>query len=58
MIPLFIFQLKKKGKSKDPGTLILVRSGDSLVKDELTFTGWIDVDLSPEGTKQMKNAAK
>jgi hypothetical protein len=47
-----------KGKSPEPGTLILVRHGDSVIRDELTFTGWIDVDISEEGSEQIKNAAK
>lgn len=47
-----------KGKERKPGTLILVRHGDSVIRDELTFTGWIDVDLSDEGVLQVKNAAR
>ena len=43
---------------KEPGKLILLRAGDSLVRDEMTFTGWIDVDLGEEGIEQMKNAAR
>jgi 2,3-bisphosphoglycerate-dependent phosphoglycerate mutase len=47
-----------KGRERIPGTLILVRHGDSVIRDELTFTGWIDVDLSEEGVLQVKNAAR
>ena len=47
-----------KRPEKVPGNLILVRAGDSIVKDNLIFTGWIDVDLSDRGTKQVLKAAE
>lgn len=36
----------------------VVRAGDSVCSDEMTFTGWIDVDLSEHGTRQIENAAR
>jgi hypothetical protein len=36
-------------KSRQPGTLILVRHGETTLNYNKTFTGWIDVDLSDRG---------
>ena len=36
-------------KKVEPGTLILVRHGESLWNANKTFTGWADPDLSPQG---------
>lgn len=45
-------------RRKEPGTLILVRHGDSVVKDALTFTGWVDADLSETGRREVEHAAR
>ncbi len=38
--------------------IILLRHGESLWNKENKFTGWTDVDLSPRGIDEVKNAAK
>jgi len=45
-------------KKKEPGTLILVRHGDSVTIDDMTFTGWMDVDLSEKGRLEVEHAAR
>lgn len=37
--------------------LLLLRHGESLWNQENRFTGWVDVDLSPQGEKEAKEAA-
>lgn len=37
-------------------TLVLIRHGESLWNLQNRFTGWIDVDLTPEGIIQMQRA--
>ena len=39
-------------------TLILLRHGQSLWNQQNLFTGWVDVDLSPEGEKEATQAGK
>lgn len=39
-------------------TLVLLRHGQSTWNLENRFTGWTDVDLSPEGEKEAQDAAK
>jgi len=39
-------------------TLVLLRHGESEWNLENKFTGWTDVDLSPKGTEEAKNAGK
>jgi hypothetical protein len=43
---------------KLPGTLILVRHGESAWNSNKTFTGWVDVDLSDRGRKECEHAAR
>lgn len=38
--------------------LVLLRHGESLWNKENRFTGWIDIDLSPEGIAQARRAAQ
>ncbi|MBM4198846.1 MAG: 2,3-bisphosphoglycerate-dependent phosphoglycerate mutase, partial [Gammaproteobacteria bacterium] len=41
-----------------PGKLILVRHGQSIWNVENLFTGWHDVDLSPQGRIEAATAGK
>jgi 2,3-bisphosphoglycerate-dependent phosphoglycerate mutase len=41
-----------------PGSLMLVRHGQSLWNLENRFTGWIDVDLTPLGCDEARSAAR
>jgi len=43
---------------KEPGTLILVRHGQSLWNYNKTFTGWADPDLSERGCREAEHAAR
>ena len=43
---------------KTPGTLILVRHGESEWNAQKRFTGWTDVDLSDRGTREVEHAAR
>eukprot|EP01033_Poteriospumella_lacustris_P008410 gene8410-6072_t len=42
----------------DPGTLILVRHGESEWNRRELFTGWVDVDLSQRGVVEIEHAAR
>lgn len=42
---------------KKPGTLILVRHGETTLNYNQTFTGWIDTDLSDIGIKEVEHGA-
>ena len=42
----------------EPGTLILVRHGESVWNANKTFTGWADPDLSPQGYREVEHAAR
>lgn len=44
--------------SVTPGTLILVRHGESVWNANKTFTGWADPDLSPQGYREVEHAAR
>jgi 2,3-bisphosphoglycerate-dependent phosphoglycerate mutase len=46
------------GKPVEPGTLILVRHGESLWNANKTFTGWADPDLSERGHREVEHAAR
>ena len=55
--------LKMLGKlnplnKREPGTLILVRHGQTTMNYNKTFTGWIDVDLSENGKREVEHAAR
>lgn len=42
----------------EPGTLILVRHGESTWNANKTFTGWADPDLSERGYREVEHAAR
>jgi 2,3-bisphosphoglycerate-dependent phosphoglycerate mutase len=46
-----------RGKPK-PGTLILVRHGETVWNFNSTFTGWCDIDLSQRGRREMEHAGR
>lgn len=57
------FPLKVAGKAlvqkrTEPGTLILVRHGESTWNRNRTFTGWADADLSEQGVREVEHAAR
>ena len=41
-----------------PGKLTLVRHGQSIWNLENLFTGWIDIDLSPQGCEEARSAGR
>jgi bisphosphoglycerate-dependent phosphoglycerate mutase len=45
-------------KVKEPGTLILVRHGESNWNKNKTFTGWADPDLTEQGKREVEHAAR
>ena len=45
-------------KAVEPGTLILVRHGESEWNKNKTFTGWADPDLTEQGKREMEHAAR
>mmetsp|Transcript_1226 Transcript_1226/g.1793 ORF Transcript_1226/g.1793 Transcript_1226/m.1793 type:complete len:895 (-) Transcript_1226:143-2827(-) len=47
-----------KKKVSTPGTLILVRHGESTWNKNKTFTGWADPDLSDMGLREVEHAAR
>lgn len=44
--------------ARAPGTLILIRHGESTLNYNKTFTGWIDSDLSERGIRETEHAAR
>jgi len=55
------FRAAKRILSKDtvePGTLILVRHGESEWNKNKTFTGWADPDLTEQGKREVEHAAR
>ena len=50
--------LKGEYKKVEPGTLILVRHGESSWNANKTFTGWADPDLSVQGYREVEHAAR
>ena len=56
----FPFRVAKKvlQATKEPGTLILVRHGESEWNANKTFTGWADPDLSTQGYREVEYAAR
>ena len=55
------FYIKKMNQwfgRKPPGTLILVRHGETFLNYSKTFTGWTDTDLSDRGIREMEHAAR
>ena len=51
-------QIKPKHYTGNPGKLILIRHGESLLNEEVTLTGWMDSDLSDSGKKVMEHAGR
>lgn len=47
-----------EGSVTEPGTLILVRHGESVWNANKTFTGWADPDLSERGQREVEHAAR
>lgn len=45
-------------KRVEPGTLILVRHGESVWNANKTFTGWANPDLSSQGYREVEHAAR
>lgn len=50
--------VSKTTKRVEPGTLILVRHGQSVWNANKTFTGWADPDLSQRGYREVEHAAR
>eukprot|EP00531_Pseudo-nitzschia_arenysensis_P006022 CAMPEP_0116121460 /NCGR_PEP_ID=MMETSP0329-20121206/3708_1 /TAXON_ID=697910 /ORGANISM="Pseudo-nitzschia arenysensis, Strain B593" /LENGTH=860 /DNA_ID=CAMNT_0003615273 /DNA_START=116 /DNA_END=2698 /DNA_ORIENTATION=+ len=44
--------------TQEPGTLILVRHGESEWNKNKTFTGWADPDLTDQGKREVEHAAR
>ena len=45
-------------RTVEPGTLILVRHGESIWNANKTFTGWANPDLSSQGYREVEHAAR
>ena len=45
-------------RTPNPGTLIMVRHGESMWNYNSTFTGWVDVDLSARGVQEVEHASR
>lgn len=56
--PLRLFYKILKGSTVEPGTLILVRHGESEWNANKTFTGWADPDLTEQGMREAEHAAR
>ena len=54
----FIKRFLSRFFPQSPGSLILVRHGESLWNYNSTFTGWVDVDLSDRGRREMEHAGR
>ena len=50
--------ITRKQPIQEPGTLILVRHGESEWNANKTFTGWADPDLTEQGTREIEHAAR
>lgn len=50
--------VKRLFRTPKPGTLILIRHGESQLNYNKTFTGWIDSDLNERGIKETEHAAR
>jgi 2,3-bisphosphoglycerate-dependent phosphoglycerate mutase len=51
----FLGKLSRRRQQK-PGTLILLRCGQSTLNQNATFTGWLDPPLTPLGVEQCRHA--
>lgn len=56
--PLNIASKVLTRKPVEPGTLILVRHGESEWNKNKTFTGWADPDLTEQGRREVEHAAR
>ncbi len=45
-------------KTRECFTIVLLRHGESLWNQENRFTGWTDIDLSPQGIEEAHRAAR
>ena len=43
---------------RQPGTLIMIRHGESVLNLNKTFTGWIDADMNERGIREVEHAAR
>lgn len=57
-LPLNIARKALSKKKAEPGTLILVRHGESEWNQNKTFTGWADPDLTEQGRREVEHAAR
>eukprot|EP00551_Chaetoceros_affinis_P005348 CAMPEP_0203662630 /NCGR_PEP_ID=MMETSP0090-20130426/529_1 /ASSEMBLY_ACC=CAM_ASM_001088 /TAXON_ID=426623 /ORGANISM="Chaetoceros affinis, Strain CCMP159" /LENGTH=786 /DNA_ID=CAMNT_0050525445 /DNA_START=40 /DNA_END=2400 /DNA_ORIENTATION=- len=48
----------EQGREVQPGTLILVRGGESEFSKNYTFTGWADPDITQDGILQMEHCSR
>jgi Histidine phosphatase superfamily (branch 1) len=58
MGPLRLLRELWKGSTVEPGTLVLVRHGESEWNSNKTFTGWADPDLTEQGKREVEHAAR
>ncbi len=49
---------RKVQSPPNPGTLILVRHGETEWNQKRLFTGWVDVDLSERGIREIEHASR
>ena len=45
-------------RNEKPGTLILIRHGETVWNYNSTFTGWVDADLSERGQREIEHASR
>jgi hypothetical protein len=57
-LPLNVVTKVMKKATIEPGTLILVRHGESEWNRNKTFTGWADPDLTEQGKREVEHAAR
>ena len=57
-LPLNAVRKLMKSATTEPGTLILVRHGESEWNRNKTFTGWADPDLTEQGKREVEHAAR
>lgn len=49
---------EQRVRQREPGRLILVRHGESEMNANLSFTGWIDTDITETGVKEMEHCGR
>lgn len=57
-LPWSVARKAVKRSTTEPGTLILVRHGESEWNRNKTFTGWADPDLTEQGKREVEHAAR